>query len=495
MEISRQELLLNSELSPAEVREVQRLVVAGDLKRIARGMATHLPEEQWPALLRRHKLRVAAANFPGGVVTHRSAFTGAVENDLTLAYSYSRRLDLLGLSIFAFAGAGPTQGDTPIGKTALYWASQERMLLDNLSRNISNRNVDVEQVEERLALICDTIGEEHLNQVRQKAEFLAPGLQRQSECKSLSAKIGAILGTRESKNLTSKPIAAAVDHQRLERFDELIRALKSAVLPALPDPASAGESLTNFAFLESYFSNFIEGTEFDIYEAADIALNGKLASLRPKDSHDILGVFRQIVTPSWRLQSLLATPACIDQLIERHKDMMGARPEVEPGQIKTTLNRAGSTVFVAPRQVRATLTEAAARIDELEPGLARALYAMFVVSEVHPFNDGNGRLARLIMNAELSSAQQCRIIIPTLYRETYLDNLKVLTNSGDAAGFIKSMCHAQQWTSRFDYSDFNVLISAVRRTNALERSMNQFKLLDPWESNTDTDQAQSRPAP
>jgi len=35
--------------------------------------------------------------------------------------------------------------------------------------------------------------------------------------------------------------------------------------------------------------------------------------------------------------------------------------------------------------------------------MARALLAMFIVSEVHPFIDGNGRLARLVMNAELST--------------------------------------------------------------------------------------------
>ena len=29
---------------------------------------------------------------------------------------------------------------------------------------------------------------------------------------------------------------------------------------------------------------------------------------------------------------------------------------------------------------------------------------MFMMSEVHPFDDGNGRLARLMMNTELVSA-------------------------------------------------------------------------------------------
>jgi len=245
------------------------------------------------------------------------------------------------------------------------------------------------------------------------------------------------------------------------------------------DPAPSGTAVANFAFLESYFSNFIEGTEFEIEEAADIALHGKIIDQRPKDSHDILGVFRQIVTPAWRLQTTLTTPTVVQQLMERHKDMMSARPEVSPGELKILPNRAGNTGFVAPRLVRATLAEGAARLRELEPGLPRALYAMFLVSEVHPFNDGNGRLARLVMNAELSAAQECRIIVPTLFRETYLDNLKALTNEGATDGYIKAMCDIQRWTSQFTYDDEQTLIESVKRTNALERSLNKFRLLSP----------------
>src|SRR5438094_163960 len=49
---------------------------------------------------------------------------------------------------------------------------------------------------------------------------------------------------------------------------------------------------SSFAFLEAYFSNYVEGTEFAIEEARDIALLGRIVEQRPKDSHDILGVFR-----------------------------------------------------------------------------------------------------------------------------------------------------------------------------------------------------------
>ncbi|WP_282778728.1 Fic family protein [Phaeodactylibacter xiamenensis] len=52
--------------------------------------------------------------------------------------------------------------------------------------------------------------------------------------------------------------------------------------------------------------------------------------------------------------------------------------------------------------------------------IARAIYMMFLVTEVHPFDDGNGRIARIMMNAELVHGGSSKIIIPTVYREDYM---------------------------------------------------------------------------
>jgi Fic family protein len=64
---------------------------------------------------------------------------------------------------------------------------------------------------------------------------------------------------------------------------------------------------------------------------------------------------------------------------------------------------------------------------------------MFIVSEAHPFQDGNGRTARLLMNTFLSYARQCRIIVPTVFREGYLLPLKALRQQGDATAYIRAM--------------------------------------------------------
>ena len=43
----------------------------------------------------------------------------------------------------------------------------------------------------------------------------------------------------------------------------------------------------NCTLFESYFSNFIEGTEFEVGEAYDIIYEGVIPRERPDDAHDI----------------------------------------------------------------------------------------------------------------------------------------------------------------------------------------------------------------
>lgn len=475
-------LLINSELDAAGIRMVQRRVKAGELHRLARGIATSLPQEQWPVLVQREKQRILASLFPGAVVGFRSAFDGMVGSPLYLTYTHARQAALPGLNVIAVAGPPRMEGDIQMAGQDIYFPSQARMFLDNMTRNDGGRNVSRQALEERLLQICETGGEGKLRQLRNDIERLAPAMGRERQAKALGQIIGAILGSRPAATLTSpaaRAVASAHDPLRAERFDAMLDALRTAPLQAIADVAPGGEALTNFAFLESYFSNFIEGTEFEVSEARRIVLEGKIVETRPKDSHDIIGVFEQIIDPGWRLQTLVTTPGVLQQLSARHARMMKMRPEVQPGEFKLVSNRAGNTVFVEPKLVRGTLLEGAKRLHEAPVGLARALYAMFVVSEVHPFNDGNGRLARLVMNAELSAAGHCRIIVPTLYRETYLDCLRVLTREGNPQPFIKAMADIQKWTAAFDYGSLDQTIESLQHCNAFERSMADFRLLQP----------------
>lgn len=112
-------------------------------------------------------------------------------------------------------------------------------------------------------------------------------------------------------------------------------------------------------------------------------------------------------------------------------------------------------------------------------GLARAIYYAFLVSETHPFDDGNGRLSRLIMNAELSRLGLGRIIIPTLFHPQYVDCQRALTRADEPEGFIKALAFAARWSTGFSYGNLPALIASLRATNAFEEPPNRYKLLNP----------------
>jgi len=106
----------------------------------------------------------------------------------------------------------------------------------------------------------------------------------------------------------------------------------------------------------------------------------------------------------------------------------------------------------------------------LTSAFARAVFQMFVVSEVHPFDDGNGRIARIMMNAELVSAGEHRIIIPSVYRNNYMMGLRGMSSNGHAEGLIASLDFAQRYTASIDFSDLERARAELAATNAFRDS-------------------------
>ena len=86
---------------------------------------------------------------------------------------------------------------------------------------------------------------------------------------------------------------------------------------------------------------------------------------------------------------------------------------------------------------------------------------------MHPFDDGNGRTARVMMNAELHTGGQSRIIIPTVYRNNHLAALRGATHNRNFAGLAATLDFARRYTARIDFSDRTTAEADLGRTNAL----------------------------
>jgi hypothetical protein len=461
--------------STATSQAIRKLLRAGHIRHVGGRLYTKNLDEPLADVLRRRAWDVAAGAFPGAVIVDRTAFepkpTGN-EGSIFLCSHTARVVRFPGLVLNCRRGPGPAPGDTPFLGAGLYLSSWPRRFLDNVrpsrGRTGVRRTLSREELELQLERLLANQGEDELNRLRDEAAEIAGALDREHELSELSGLIGTLLGTRKARMASAVGRAASAgeswDESRLALFDVLFAALHEHVPVERPAP----ERITpTFSFYEAYFSNFIEGTEFTIDQAQEIVFRAVVPQDRPKDAHDVLGTFDLVSDPALRAK----TPSSADELLSllstSHARIMGGRPEERPGRFKTEPNRAGNTEFVAPTRVRGTLRRGFEYYGALSPGFARAVFAMFLVSEVHPFGDGNGRVARALANAELSAAAQRRLMIPIVYRDDYMQALRAMSRLSSPRALIKVLGRAQEWADGVDWSSMAAALADLERTNAL----------------------------
>lgn len=453
-----------STLSRAAARGVLVRVGPGIYVRPTRGVTA---EE----IVRRRHLAILAHEFPGAVITDRS-IRKILDDEGRIFVVHPRRrpLKLPGLTIIPRRGPGPLPGDGLL-PDGIYLASIPRGLLDNLAGR-GGRYLGPSEVERWIADLAASRGEDVLNAIRDEARALAVTTGQAAALRRVDALIGAALATRPADGLVTdvlraRAVGLAHDPDRLERFRGLVSELEAVApspMPALPVDRDRRGLLP---FYEAYFSNYIEGTEFTLDEAAAIVFTGELPAARPADAHDILGTYQVVANDARMAQVARNADEFLELLTDRHATILAGRPEMRPGRFKLHPNRAGSSFFVAPDLVEGTLRAGLEIGQPLLDPLARAIYMMFLVSEVHPFADGNGRIARVMMNSELVAGGEVRIVIPTVFRNDYLRNLKAATQNGMFRGIIAALRFLRTWTAQVDFSSRATAERDLEATNAL----------------------------
>ncbi len=477
---------------PEDSRWASRAAARGEIRRLARGLYTPNLDEPAEQLVRRRWHEAAALYHPEAVIVDRSAVLAGPAPDGSLFLDVGPRpvnprpIALPGLTLRPRNGPGPVQRDTQF--VDLYMSSPARTMLDNLrpsrARSGVSRTLRREELEQRLDRLARARGEQALNELRDEARVVAPELRAEEQLDALDRLIGALLGTRETRLLTDAARARGAglgyDTDRLALFETLRGELATQTFAARAQPDDPERTS---AFYEAYFSNWIEGTVFEVAEAEEIVFEGRVPPQRPADAHDVQGTFAAITGTRLRDTVPSSPDELEDYLRDAHHRVMAGRPEVGPGEYKQHGNRAGGTHFVVPELVRGTLREGWQTLSTLPTGLARAIFAMFLVAEVHPFADGNGRVARLLMNAELSSQGLCRVLIPLSYRDEYIGALRALSRNSNPTPLWRTIDRAQRWAALMPWDDRDRVLDLLVQTNALltpeETAAENAHLLDP----------------
>jgi hypothetical protein len=461
---------------PDDSRWASRAAARGEIRRLARGLYTRNLDEPPEQLVRRRWYDVAALYFPGAVIVDRSAALSGPAADGSLFLDIGERpvnpraVDLPGLTLRPRNGPGPVEGDGEFAELRI--SSLARSLLENLRPSRARRGVARtlrrEELEDRLDRLARTRGDGALNQVRDEARVIAPALGAEHEFAELDRLVGALLGTRDAELRTpaarARRAGLAYDADRLALLETLRTELAEQILAERPAPADPQRL---FAFFEAYFSNWIEGTVFEVEEAEEIVFEGRVPAQRPADAHDVQGTFEAILDARLRARPPADGAELEEYLRTAHAMVMRGRPEAAPGEYKERANRAGMTFFVHPDLVRGTLREGHAIGQTLPEGLARATFSMFLVAEVHPFADGNGRVARLLMNAELTAADACRVMVPLVYRDEYMSALRALSQNRNPTPLWRMIDRVQRWASLLDWTGRDRVLAQMRATNAL----------------------------
>jgi hypothetical protein len=455
---------------------VSRATASGLLRRIGPKLYTKNLVDPPEQIVRRHLWPLVADYVPGALVADRTALENvpAPDGSIFVVAERARDIELPGITIRTRKGPGPQPNDRSfIGD--LFISSTARAFLDNLApsrqgKSGVRRTLGREQVERRLDDLVRRNGTEALNRLRDEAREVAPRIGREAEFEIFDRLVGALLGTRDdvlaSAQARARHAGTPYDPDRLQLFELLYGELRAVAPVTRPARERDAEARSTLAFFEAYFSNFIEGTEFEVEEAVAIVFQQAIPRDRPADAHDVLGTWRLVSDPV----EMARTPDDADELLDllrrRHATLMTARPDKGPGTFKREVNRAGQTVFVDPQHVEGTLRQGFDFYRGLETAFARAVYMMFLVSEVHPFADGNGRIARIMANAELVAAGEERILIPTVYRANYLSALKALSQARNPEPLVRTLDFAQRWVIDTQWTDLESTRIALERSHA-----------------------------
>ncbi len=464
--------------------QIKKLVNKGLLTRVRNKVYIDTnQEDEIVDTLNSKWMEVAANLFDDAVLVARTAAQLTVADNYIYLVSdkivKQRSVPVKHLNFILIPG-NATDGIEPISM-GLHRSDMARYCLENLVRSrghaAKKKTLGAEFVERELIKEMRKRGEPSLNRLREEARKLAPLLELKKEFEQFNKMISSLLQTHPVEGVLQTRLGIAeakgepYDAIRMDRFEAYKDYLLTTQLQACPyQYNSAG--WRNLTFFESYFSNYIEGTEFTLDEAEDIAFGKTIDYERHEDSHDILSH----IEISGDMAEMSRTPASSNELIDilkiRHSILLAERPDKRPGQFKEKSNKAGGTDFVRPDHVEGTLVQGYEIYESLSPGLPRALFIHFLVSECHPFNDGNGRLSRIMLNAELVAAGLHKIIVPTVHRESYLNGMRSATRQNKFRTMTKVLHQLHCYTAGIEWLDYGDARSTLEK-NAADKDPEQ----------------------
>ena len=224
----------------------------------------------------------------------------------------------------------------------------------------------------------------------------------------------------------------------------------------------------------TYTSNAIEGNTLTLRETAELIEHGITVGGKPLRDHlEAVDHYHAVL---WmRETAAAATPVDEASVRELHRRIV-FRSQPEIAGVYSTLPRriAGSpVVFPNPAKIPQLMKEFGEWLGSLKPAPASTapastFNAHYRLVAIHPFADGNGRTARLLMNLLLLRLGYPPVAIRPEDRKAYLDTLEHASVRGDLTPFYTWM-HQRLDATLAEY--LGVLAEAIP-AGQIERNQN-----------------------
>ena len=217
------------------------------------------------------------------------------------------------------------------------------------------------------------------------------------------------------------------------RIDELRRELAAM----RPLPADVLATIRERFDLElTYTSNAIEGNTLSLREIAEVISRGVTVSGKPLRDH--LEAVDHHHALTWMHEAASADQPLTSMVVRQLHQLIVARslPTIA-GQLALTRRSISGTsiVFPEPNQLPSLMTDFGDWLKTTGNTPQEAFDAHYRLVTIHPFDDGNGRTARLLMNMMLVRGGYRPVPVGPPDRASYLDALEHAQTTGDRSPF------------------------------------------------------------
>ena len=194
-------------------------------------------------------------------------------------------------------------------------------------------------------------------------------------------------------------------------------------------PKEAEELDAYFRIGMTYTSNALEGNTLTLAETKILLEDGLTAGGKPlRDCYEAVGHANAY---DFMLETARSNPFNFSEvmILQLHKLFYRAITPEEAGLYRNIQVFITGTEYVpppadeVPKLMEGLVSDLKRQWDSLHP-VRLAAFAHRKLVEIHPFTDGNGRTARLLMNLILINRGYQIVIIPPVLRNDYINALK-----------------------------------------------------------------------